>query len=167
MIPAMLKAFDPGVGSSAADVMIVVLPHLGILDSWLPILDELKRRQYPLSLSAVVPERIAHRKTLVLERLVRAQHEDFLMERCNALVDFVFTRAVGETWSRFETFHDAAEYAITRDRRSPGRRDRYVELLYKLFPHAMAVLDRGTPKASVVLSDVYLLDRSAMRPLRH
>ena len=52
----MLKAPYTGSASAVADVMIVVMPHLGILDSWLPILDELKRRETRISLSAVAPD---------------------------------------------------------------------------------------------------------------
>jgi hypothetical protein len=154
----MLKGLRPGAASAVADVMIIVVPHLGILDSWLPILDELKRREAPVSVSAVVPDR---------KRLVRSQREDFLLDHCNALVDSVFTRMFGEPWTRFETFHQAAIYARERDSHSPGRQSRRIEELYHRFPHAMTVLDRWTPKAKVVLSDVSLLDRPTMEPLRH
>lgn len=151
----MLKAPYTSSASAVADVMIVVMPHLGILDSWLPILDELKRREAGISVSAVAPDP---------KLLARSQPEDFLLDRCRSLIDCVLSRSYGEPWRRFESFNQAAVYA--REHAQHLYR-RPIETFYARFPGLTAVLDRMTPRARVVLSDVSLLERSTMRGLRH
>ena len=139
---------------SIADALIVVMPHLGILDSWLPILDNLKRREAPITIDAAAPH---------WKRLARAQSDDFLLHQCDALVDSVLTRMFGEAWRQFDSFDQAASHARTQ-MHLPG--SRLNEWLYRRFPRATATIDRRTPTGKIIFSDVDLLDQPTLQGLR-
>jgi len=131
------------------------MPHLGILDSWLPVLDELKHRNVQTRIVAAAPH---------WKRLASSQSQDFLLHQCDSLVGSVFTRKFGEAWRRFDSFGQAASYVRTDMQPLGGR---WIEALQRRFPRISAAIDRQTPTARVVLSDVDLLDQTAMQGVLH
>ena len=137
-----------------ADVAIVVLPHLGIVDSWLPVLSVLRQKFQPLSICAVAPD---------VGQLSRARTDDFLLSSCDAILDGVASRRFGEGWTHYSNFNDAVEHARDHKERAYGR---IIESFQCRFPTLAAIVDQKTPRAKIALSDFLLGNRPMMRALR-
>jgi hypothetical protein len=80
-------------------ILFVVSPNLGIVDSWLPVLVELKRRNEQTRLVAFFPE--AH-------ILSRARPGDLLTELAHTLFDSVIFRDERGQWISLDDFKGAA-----------------------------------------------------------
>jgi hypothetical protein len=81
------------------DILVVVSPHLGLLDSWLPILSEIRRRDLLAHISAILPT-----------ENVRSQFREgnLLTELGEAIFDSVLCASGDEEWVAFDSLRAAA-----------------------------------------------------------
>jgi hypothetical protein len=127
------------------EIVLLVAPHFGIVDAWLPIIMELKRRRPETSICAIVPE---------TKGLAYINPHDFIARVAARYIDRVIVPGPGKQWVRTTSFDD-----VKRPERSA---------LFELIGRAAAVLGRskvyGLPLGcKVVLSDVLL----GQRPIIH
>ena len=85
--------------TSSGTILFVVSPNLGIVDLWLPILVELKRRNAHNKIVAFFPEE---------HILARVRDGDLLTELSHALFDSTICRDVRGSWSANADFKRAA-----------------------------------------------------------
>lgn len=126
----------------AADVLVLALPHLGIVDSWLPVITDLKRKCCSISICAIAPD---------MKRLKRLRTEDSLLASCEQVIDRVISRRYGEGWGSHATFEAAARHAQEYEKHICSR---YIEALQCRFPKVAGLIDNQTPRSKIVLFDI-------------
>src|SRR5262245_58826524 len=122
----------------SADVLLLVLPHWGIVDSWLPVLTELRRRQANMSISAILPSP---------KKLPRLQRHDFLVDWCNDIFDGVIFRRSGKHWIHASSLEEAISQV-------------------NMFPNSPA-FEKIRPTGKVVLFDILLEEKGVVPKLQN
>jgi hypothetical protein len=92
------------------DILLLVSPHFGVVDSWLPILCELKRQSKDISIGAIVTDKILDKINLT----------DFVTQEANKVIDLVIFKGHRHVWRTAESFEAAAlAYTKVRSRAGP------------------------------------------------
>jgi HAD superfamily hydrolase (TIGR01459 family) len=67
------------------DILLLVYPHFGVVDSWLPVLSDLKRQRNDVSIGAIIP---ANALSLI-------NSADFVTREANKIIDLVMVQRNG------------------------------------------------------------------------
>jgi hypothetical protein len=82
---------------SVPDVLLLVYPHSGVVDSWLPILFKLKRQRNHVTVGAIISPK-------ALESI---DPTDFVMSEAKKVIDLVMVSGDGQKWITMKTFKEA------------------------------------------------------------
>ena len=80
------------------EIVFIVSPSLGILDSYLPILVELKKRRPDVKITAVIPK---------IGVISEADPNDTVIRMCESVLDEVVFRAISGSWASAKTLAEA------------------------------------------------------------
>ena len=127
-----------------SEIVLLISPHFGIVDAWLPVIVELKRRRPETSISAIIPEK----------GVDRVNPRDFVARIAAPFISRIIFAGPRNKWVGADSFDD-----VKRRKRSA---------LFELFAKGAAIL-RGSKSCDlplgckIVLSDVFL----GQRPIVH
>jgi len=130
-----------------SEIVLLISPHFGIVDAWLPVIVELKRRHPDTSICAIIPEK----------GVDRVNPRDFVARIAAPFISRIIFAGPGSQWVSAGSFDD-----VRRPERSA---------LFELFVKAAAVL-RGSKSCDlplgckIVLSDVFLGQRPTVHELQ-
>ena len=79
------------------DILLLVYSHFGVVDSWLPILCEVKKQRRDLSIGVIISA-----KALSLINL-----DDFVTREADKVIDLVMVKGRGQNWRTAKTFEEA------------------------------------------------------------
>jgi len=131
-----------------SEIVLLISPHFGIVDAWLPVITELKRRRPDTSICAIIPE---------TKGVGRVNPHDFVARIAAPFISRIIFAGPGNQWIGADSF-----YEVKRPERSA---------LFELFVKGAAVL--GISKScdlplgcKIVLSDVFLSQRPIVHELQ-
>jgi hypothetical protein len=130
-----------------SEIVLLISPHFGIVDAWLPVIVELKRRRPETSICAIIPEK----------GVGRVNPRDFVARIAAPFISRIIFADPRNQWVGADSFDE-----VKRPERSA---------LFELFVKGAAVL--GISKScdlplgcKIVLSDVFLGQRSTVHELQ-
>ena len=137
------------VAAEKTDLILLISPHFGVVDSWLPILCELKRRRV---------RHIYCCRNSGAKGVERIDPHDFLATQATTLVDRVIFADSEKQWI------ESHDLSGLRDIRAKMPKQRtFLNFLNRALPQS----PRGLPReCKAVLSDVLLSERRVIRDLQ-
>src|SRR5262245_42380269 len=101
---------------TSADIVLLVSPHFGLVDSWLPVISALKQRRPDTSICAIIPE----------TEVSRVDSKDFMAREARKYIDYIVFAGTEMRWTAVKRFEDIPSVRSSRRARWRARALRQV-----------------------------------------